>query len=374
MFWTFVYNLINNYIAVETDKSFFQLGMSDNTVFCSCDQCTADVEKYGRSGVALRFANAVADEVEKWRQENCPEREIYLTKFAYLSIVDPPTVKSTDENGKPVWTPVDPSVVARDNIVIRYAPISDYYLYPLLDEKNNIASYNAMNGWKAVATNFAVWDYRINFVEMLAPFPQWMSAYDNIKAYYDYGYIDVFHQGCRTFGNTSFVTIDNYVRSRLLWNVNEDYRSLMHEAISVYYDEAAPMMEEYLEYTTLHYMNYLNKEFGWKAHSHEAYINTKNFPRGYMLNVDEIFSRAYAAIEQKKDSDPERYELLKFRVDVESVPYRYLQLALYQSFYTKDELRVFVDEFAGIVEKAGILGMDTFGGMEEIIEGFRSAL
>lgn len=25
-------------------------------------------------------------------------------------------------------------------------------------------------------------------------------------------------------------------------------------------------------------------------------------------------------------------------------------------------------------EKAGILGMDTFGGMEEIIEGFRSAL
>ena len=374
MFWTFVYNLINNYIAVETDKSFFQLGMSDNTVFCSCDQCTADVEKYGRSGVALRFANAVADEVEKWRLQNCPEREIYLTTFAYMSIVDPPTVKSTDENGKPVWTPVDPSVVARDNIVIRYAPISDYYLYPLLDEKNNIASYNAMNGWKAVATNFAVWDYRINFVEMLAPFPQWMSAYDNIKAYYDYGYIDVFHQGCRTFGNTSFVTIDNYVRSRLLWNVNEDYRSLMHEAISVYYDEAAPMMEEYLEYTTLHYMNYLNKEFGWKAHSHEAYINTKNFPRGYMLNVDEIFSRAYAAIEQKKDSDPERYELLKFRVDVESVPYRYLQLALYQSFYTKDELRVFVDEFAGIVEKAGILGMDTFGGMEEIIEGFRSAL
>ena len=93
-----------------------------------------------------------------------------------------------------------------------------------------------------------------------------------------------------------------------------------------------------------------------------------------MLNVDEIFSRAYAAIEQKKTSDPERYELLKFRVDVESVPYRYLQLALYQSFYTKDELRGCVDEFAGIVEKAGILGMDTFGGMEEIIEGFRSAL
>lgn len=371
MFWTFCYNLINNYIKVETDKSFFQLGMSDNYSFCNCTKCVEDVEDYRRSGIAFRFANAVADVVEQWRLDHCPDREIYLTMFAYLTIVEPPVDKTIDATGKEVWTAVDPSVIVRDNIVVRYAPIGDYYLYPLIDKENNAGAYEAINGWAAVAKNFAVWDYRINFAEMLAPFPQWMSNYENIKTYYDYGYIDVFHQGCRTFGNTPFVTVDNYVRSRLLWNVHEDYEDLMHEAICAYYDDAAPLMEEYLEYTTLHYMNYMNKEDGWKAHSHQSYITTHNFPRGYMLNVEEIFSRAYAAIEPTKATNPERYEKIKFRVDVESVPYRYLQLRLYSKYYTSTERTEMIDEFERIVTGARILGLDTFGGMEDIIAGFR---
>ncbi len=375
LFWTFVYNLINNYIKVETDKSFFQLGMSDNSMFCNCKTCTDDLARFGgsRSALAFRFANAVADVVEAWRQEFAPEREIYLTMFAYLSIVDPPTKTEKDKDGNTIWVPLDPSVVARDNIVVRYAPIQDFYLFPLLDEENNVASYNAMNGWKAIAKNFAVWDYRIGFNNMLAPFPQWMSNYDNIKAYYDYGYIDVFHQGCRTFGNTSFVTVDNYVRSRLLWDVTLDYEALMGEAMDAYYDEASAFMKEYLEYTTLHYMN-LYREIGWKAHSHQAYIDTAHFPRGYMLNVEDIFKRAYEAIEPKKTTDPARYEKLKFRVDCESVPYRYLQLAFYTNFYTTAELEDMIAEFERIVSKAGILGMHTHGGIEDIIAGFKQAL
>ena len=41
--------------------------------------------------------NAVADEVEKWRKENCPERQIYLTMFAYYSTFDAPVKEVNGE-------------------------------------------------------------------------------------------------------------------------------------------------------------------------------------------------------------------------------------------------------------------------------------
>ena len=338
MFWTFVYNLINNYIAVETDKSFFQLGMSDNSVFCSCYQCTADVEKYGRSGVALRFANAVADEVEEWRLQNCPEREIYLTMFAYLSIVDPPTVKSTDENGKPVWTPVDPSVVARDNIVIRYAPIGDYYMFSLLDEKENPNSYNAINGWKTVAKNFAVWDYRVDFASINAPFPQWMSAQDNIRIYRDMGVTDVFHQGCRTSGGTPFITMDNWVRSRMLWDADQEYFKLADKFIDVYYEKAGDAIREYIAFLTAHY-KWANVEFGYKAHSHFAVGKKKKyFPVEFVKETEKIFAKGYAALLPLEKSAQDEYEKYKTRLDVESLFYRYCKLAFHHYLFDRQEL------------------------------------
>ena len=338
MFWTFVYNLINNYIAVETDKSFFQLGMSDNYVYCDCDRCKHDVIKYGRSGVAIRFANAVADEVEKWRQENCPDREIYLTMFAYLSIVDPPTVKTTDENGKPVWTPVDPSVVARDNIVIRYAPIGDYYMFSLLDEKENSNSYNAINGWKAIAKNFAVWDYRVDFGSINAPFPQWMSAQDNIRIYRDMGVTDVFHQGCRTSGGTPFITMDNWVRSRMLWDANLDYFALADRFIDAYYGKAGDAIREYIAYLTRHYM-WANGKFGYKAHSHFCVGKKKEyFPVEFVKKTENIFAKGYAALLPLEKTAPDEYEKYKTRLDVESLFYRYCKIVFHHYIFNRQEL------------------------------------
>ena len=62
----FMHNLINDYIIPEKDKTFFMLGISDNTDFCNCNTCREEVEKYTRSGLSMRFVNKVADAVEKW--------------------------------------------------------------------------------------------------------------------------------------------------------------------------------------------------------------------------------------------------------------------------------------------------------------------
>jgi len=89
-FDTFVKNLIDNYIAVETDKIFFMLGISDNRAVCDCPDCKKAIETYTVHGLNMRFVNKVADAVEAWRQKNAPHREIYLVTFAYYPTIDPP--------------------------------------------------------------------------------------------------------------------------------------------------------------------------------------------------------------------------------------------------------------------------------------------
>ena len=358
MFWTFVYNLINNYIAVETDKSFFQLGMSDNPTFCTCETCTTDVAKYTRSGVSLRFVNAVADEVEKWRQENCPEREIYLTMFAYLSIVDPP-VKV--ENGQ--YVPIDDTVVARDNVVIRYAPINDYYMYPLMDGAHNPNARRALLGWSAVASHFAVWDYRVDFASLIAPFPQWMSAYENIKTYYDLGFIDVFHQACRTSGSTPFIAMDNWVRSRLLWDVHQDYDALTNEFIDAYYGPAGDCIREYTAYLTEHYKK-LERLYGYKGHSHFAVCKTRYFPYETICDIEDIFRRGYETA--RGDETALRH------LNGESLFYRFMKVAAYGSRLTDAERKEGIDTLERLAKEAGLkVVFDTFDKMSDTVRLLR---
>lgn len=338
LFWTLVYNLIHNYIAKETDKSLFQLGMSDNRDFCNCERCNRDVDKYTRSGIAIRFANAVADEVKKWQMENCPEREIYLTMFAYMTIVDPPTVKTIDENGKPVWTPIDESVVARDNIIIRYAPIQDFYMFSFLNEEQNPESYNALNGWTKIAKHFAVWDYRVDFASINAPYPQWITAQENIRLYKKLGFVDVFHQACRTSGGVPFISMDNFARSRMLWDTTLEYNDLINEFIDAFYGEAGDAIREYMQYLTKHYW-WANKELNYKGHSHYGVGRKKDhFPISFINDVEAIFKKGYDAIEKIKDAKPERYAMIKKRFDGESLFYRFCKLAFYPNNYEREEL------------------------------------
>lgn len=339
MFWTFVYNLIYKYIAVETDKSLFQLGMSDNWEFCNCERCTRDVEKYTKSGVALRFVNAVADEVEKWRQENCPEREIYLTAFAYISLADAPVKKTVGKDGNYVWTPIDESVVARDNVIIRYAPILEMYMYSFLDEKENPKSFEALNGWTKIAKKLAVWDYRVDFESVFAPYPQWITAQENIRLYKKLGFVDIFHQACRTSGgNVPFISMDNWVRSRMLWDTTLEYKDLMNEFIDAFYGVAGTAMKEYIAYLTEHYW-WANKEHGYKGYSHYEVGKRKElYLLSFVKDVEVIFKKGYDALEEIKESDPNRYALCKKRLDGESLFYRYCKMAFYPTEYSREEL------------------------------------
>ena len=368
LFWTFCYNLIKNYVSVETDKTLFQLGMSDNEYFCDCDKCKEDINKYTRSGLVIRFANQVADVVKEWQKKNCPERTIYFTIFAYLTVVQPPV---TYENGE--YVPIDDSVVLRDNIVLRYAPMLEGYLFPLLDEKHNARANIQMNGWKALASHFAVWDYTINFGEAYQTFPNWMASYENLKSYYDYGYIDIYNQGNGMSTNLSFYYMDMWVRSRLLWDIHQDYNELMNEFIDVYYGEGAPIIRDYIDKLTFHYLNHM-QPMGYNGSATAATTTIKNYPLSFVEGINDSFAYGISMIKNSNGLSDERKDTLVKRLEYESMFFRYVEITLYSSYFSKDDLIAKIDDFERICKNGNLGGLRMFTNSYDIIIEWRSKL
>ena len=367
MFWTLCYNLIRNYISVETDKTLFQLGMSDNEDFCNCENCQAEISKYTRSGLVIRFANQVADVVKEWQDANCPNRTIYLTVFAYLTVVQPP-VKLV--NGE--YIPLDESVRVRDNVVIRYAPMLEGYLFPLLNQEKNANAHFQMNGWKALAKHFAVWDYTVNFGEFYHQFPSWMTMYDNLKGYYDYGYIDVFNQGNSYSLNLAFYWFDMWARTRLLWDIHLDYEQLKEEFFTVFYGCAADAVSEYMDRLTFQYLKW--GERGYTGGATVATASKENWPIGDVQNIWSILNKGYRAIENDPTITAERKQLLKDRLDYETIYCRYLEIALHSNYFSNAELTAKIDEFEAICKKGTIGGLRSWTTAFELIAEWRAKL
>lgn len=297
MYETFINNLINDYIIPESGKSFFMLGMSDNEYFCDCPKCREEVEKYTNSGLAMRFVNKVAKDVESWRVKNAPDRVIYLVAFAYLSIFEPPVI---EKNGE--YAAIDESVVARDNVIIQIAPIGANYMYPVYDGEHNAKSKKCFDGWKAVAKRFAVWDYRQDFGTQTFFYPTSVTAAENISFYYNYGVMDVFNQAQPFTAGSPFILMDNFARSRLHLNANENYGDLCNEFITAYYKTAAPHVKAYLKWFEAYYKVMESRGYNGGIGDRAA-IKKHYYAKDELLEAKKILTDALCAAKDKKVYD-----------------------------------------------------------------------
>jgi len=275
-FDTFMANLLE-YIKAQPEKPYVMLGISDNGFFCKCPQCQKNIEKYTKSGLNMRFVNKVADAVEAWRKENCPEREYFIITFAYQASFDAPVLW---EGEKPV--PVDESVVARDNVIVRYAPIRANYCYDLLDAEHNMSSRKALLGWSAISKHLSVWDYRSDFGTQSFPYPTTTTAQANQDIFMKYGMVDVFNQGQHFTGGQMFQQMDDFARARMHWNGKESYDELCDEFRKAYYKEAEPFVTEYLHFVESQYPL-------WESRGWSVRINNRGAIRKHYFTLEEMY-------------------------------------------------------------------------------------
>ena len=89
-----------------------------------------------------------------------------------------------------------------------------------------------------------VWDYVVQFRNMWDPFPNLHVLQPNLKYFHNHGVRLMFEQGTGANNMTSWMELREYMLAKLLWNVDTDPDSLLHDFCIHYYGLAAQPVEE----------------------------------------------------------------------------------------------------------------------------------
>lgn len=323
-----------------------------------CQTCKAEVAAYGKSGYLVRFCNKVITEIEKWLDENYPDRELSYTTFGYTSsgTIQPPVVQQADGSYKVI----DPSCVPHEKLYIRFTPLDPVCYSHSFDDPScklntKIAGYS--EGWLSITNRFMVYDYDACFRAYLTFHNTYNSLQKNYQFYKKMGVTNIFRQNTTTSTASmrSFMALNTYLNSKLMWNVDEDVNALISEFMTNYYGDGAKYMSELLNLLRSH-CDMMDKTLEGGVH-HTCYydVDATQWPISVLEKALALTEKATACYEGLKTTAPERYETMVLRVLQESVCIRWMILENYPSYYNPNSSKYgeMLDQFEIDAEKVG---------------------
>lgn len=363
-------------LAQDTSVDYVSISPEDGTAHCKCSACTKDVELFGYDRTAyfanlIPFANRVARKLKEWNETTCPERNITLFVYSYGMERMPPV--KMDENKNPIadengnFMPYSDDLVLDDNIAVVLCGFNNAFYGPGQDSYSSDETAGELITFKgdeevkrclAVMKNkqFYFWTYSACFKNYLIPHYSIASR----QAYYKYlknigG--EIIYDQCQ-FNNgatTGFGTMNYYVSSKLMWDVNENVGELETKFLKNYFQEAyEPMNALWTNYSA--YMYYLAEEYGALS-SHNASVNfveTKYWPLGKLNELLGYIDQALEEIEPLKNTEPERYQMLYKHIIRESIQFRYLKIRLYRDIVDTSVIEQQQEEFINDCRLVGI--------------------
>lgn len=191
-----------------------------NNTQCQCAECRAVDEAEGSpSGNLVRFMNRLA--------QRFPDKE--FSTLAYLYSMQPPRIT------RPL-----------PNVNIMLCDIDCMREVPLTDNASGQEFMRALKGWSAISDNIFIWDYGINFDNVVSPFPNFHILQPNLQTFKEHHATKVFEQINSTLG-TDFGELRSYMMARLMWNPYQDADSLMRGFLDGYYGAAGRPLYQYLK-------------------------------------------------------------------------------------------------------------------------------
>jgi len=220
---------LRRWIAENPYATVFSIAQNDNQEYCTCPECRKLDEAEGSPCASLiDFANALADDIAK----DFPH--VLLHTFAYqYSVVPPKTLRP------------------RKNVIVRLCNIGADFSKPYTEgaktDERTKEFVNSLNIWNGRAERLYIWDYCVNFVNYLLPFPNLECLQPNLQMYRDCGVRGVFMEGDFSHGCAAFFCeLQAYLQARLLWNPDCDYEAEMDGFLNAYYGKGAPFVKEFI--------------------------------------------------------------------------------------------------------------------------------
>ena len=193
---------------------------ADRSYRCTCPECAAlDSVAGAPSGSIVSFVNKVA--------ARFPDK--IVSTLAYRS-------------GR--TAPQD--IVPADNVNIMLCDIECDRHRPVETDPASASFRRDFEQWGRIANNILMWDYIVQFSNLMAPFPNLRTLQPNMQYFVRNGVTAHFQQGNISRGG-EFSELKPYLVARLLWNPDADIEAEMADFLSGYYEDAAPYIARYID-------------------------------------------------------------------------------------------------------------------------------
>lgn len=321
--YNFVVQKLDSIFKANPDKKLISVSQNDgNNTFCTCENCRKVYEEEGSpAGAYIRFMNKLA--------ERFPDKEI--STLAYLFTMHPP------KKVKPL-----------PNVNIMLCDIDCKREVPLTDNASGREFVEALEGWSAISDNIFVWDYGINFDNMVSCFPNFHVLQKNIQLFKK-NHVTMHFSQVNGSKGTDFSEMRAYMIGKLMWDPYQNADSLMRSFMDGYYGAAAPYLYQYQKI-----MQGGLLASGTNLWIYDSPVTHKNGMLNDQLckTYDELFDQAEAAVA----SDPVRLD----RVQLSRLSLIYSELEIARTKTNQDvaKVRQQLDYFRQQCRKFGIKSLN----------------
>jgi hypothetical protein len=207
-------------IAENPEAMYWSVSQNDNRNYCTCNNCKAVDEREGSpSGSIIHFVNQVADQF--------PDRMISTLAYEY-------------------GRKAPKTLVPRDNVNIMLCSIEVYRDRPIEEDSTSADFMRDVIEWGKIAKDIIVWDYVIQFPNLISPFPNLQVIQPNLQFFVKNGVTAMFEQGNREVGG-EFAALRAYLISKLMWNPDANADTLMNDFLDGYYGPGGKFIRTYID-------------------------------------------------------------------------------------------------------------------------------
>ena len=369
----FIKNL-KQMILDKPEGTIVNLGEEDGGGMCACEVCKQEMKNYSVSGYVIRFSNKVVEAIEEWKKQENIDREFDYVMFAYSASGShvPPVEMQADGS----YRLKDASCQPHKKLYIRLAPLDPYCYYHSFETET--CSMNAMfvsyvNGWRAITSNFYIWDYAADYRDYLPFYDMYGALQDNLRWYKEIGIKNIYRQDSTAEAANSFAALDAYLTAKLMWNVDADVDALTKDFFEKYYGSGAKDMLAYFNLMRSHY-KMLDATLKKGVHNTCYFrLDPNNWPIRILEQALAYINSATASYDYLKTQDPDRYEIMCLRTLRESVCVRSMILENYAAYYNINSAAYteMVDQFEIDVGKTGVRLWEEAMSIDEFIATLR---
>jgi len=276
------YESLKAFIEERPELTYWSVSQMDNAQYCRCPQCQEAYEESGSTqGSILPFVNRMA--------RKFPDKTI--STLAYWYSTRPP-------KGIPV----------EENVNILLCNIGSPRHIPI--EEGDSAFCADLEAWHKIHDNFLIWDYTIQFSNLLAPFPNMRTLQPNLQYLHQNGVIAMFEQANRDAGG-EFCELKAYILAKLMWDPYQDLDAIIDDFLDGYYGAAGKYIRQYIDlmHDTMEETGASLNIFGRPWDNRETFLTGKMIDKYYL-----ILDKAEEAV---KNNPAQRFRVKTVRMQID---------------------------------------------------------